>query len=257
MMGLLENKVCLITGAGSGVGAGAARVFAKEGARLVLVGRTLKTLDQTLSEITEIGAKAVCVVADVSKGNDCKHMVNEAVAAFGRLDCALNNAATNGVQSLTADYPEEVWDEVIAINLKGVWNSMRFEIAQMLKNGGGSILNVSSATAEPMQPMMSAYVSSKYAINGLTKTAGFEYAKQNIRINAMVLGTVATATVMGIMDQHQSIKDGIVKEQAIGRLGTVEECGEAAAWMLSDRNSFMIGSNVLVDGGYALPRRTS
>jgi NAD(P)-dependent dehydrogenase (short-subunit alcohol dehydrogenase family) len=257
MAALLENKVCLITGAGSGVGAGAARVFAREGACLVLTGRTMSTLEQTLSEVTELGTKAICVVGDVSKSGDCQRMINDAVAKFGRLDCALNNAAVNGVQALTADYPEDVWDEVISINLKGVWNCMRFEIAQMLKNGGGSIVNVSSATAEPMQPMMSAYVSSKYAINGLTKTAGFEYAKQNIRINAMVLGTIATPMVMSIMEQHETIRDGIVKEQAIGRLGTVEECGEAAAWMLSDRNSFMIGSNVLVDGGYALPRRTS
>jgi NAD(P)-dependent dehydrogenase (short-subunit alcohol dehydrogenase family) len=252
---LLEDKVCIITGAGSGIGAGAAKIFAREGARLVLVGRTLKTLEQTKNEVTAIGARALCITADVSKSADCARIIEETLTTFARLDCALNNAAIDGAQSLTADYPEDIWDEVIAVNLKGVWNCMRYQIRQMLKNGGGAILNVSSATTQPMQPMMSAYVASKYAVNGLTKNAGFEYAKQNIRINGLLLGCIETQMVSELMTQYPTLRDTVVKEEAIGRLGTVEECGEAAAWLLSDRNSFMVGTNVLVDGGYALPRR--
>lgn len=255
MPGLLDEKICLITGAGTGIGAGAAEAFAREGARLVLVGRTKETLERTAEQIRGLGADVLCVVSDVSRADDARRMVAESVEEFGRLDCAFNNAGVDGVQAPTADYPQDVWDEVLSINLTGVWNSMRFEIQQMQDQGGGAIVNVSSATAEPMQPMMSAYVASKYGVNGLTKTAAFEYAKENIRINALALGVIATPMVAALMEEHEAIREGTLREQPIGRLGAVEECGEAAAWMLSEQNSFMIGSNVLVDGGYALPRR--
>jgi NAD(P)-dependent dehydrogenase (short-subunit alcohol dehydrogenase family) len=154
----------------------------------------------------------MCVVTDVSQAEDCNRLVRRTVERFGRLDCALNNAALGGTQALTVDYPEKIWDEVIAVNLKGVWNCMRFEITQMLKNNGGAILNVSSAATEPMQSLMSAYVASKCAVNGLTKTAGFEYAKYNIRINALVLGIINT-----------HVADGCTSAAGIGR--RAERCG--------------------------------
>lgn len=255
MTGLLHNKVCIITGAGSGVGLGATRIFAREGAQLILAGRTLDTIESARSEVTAMGAQAIAVVADVSRFEDCERMVQVGVEAFGRVDCALNNAAHPGVQAMTLDYPEDEWDQVIATNLKGVWNCMRTQIRQMMANGGGSIVNVSSAATEPMQPLMSAYVASKYAVNGLTKTAAFEYGPHGIRINALILGTIDTPMLQRAIAQHPPVRDSVIGQHPLGRIGTIEDCGEAAAWALSDRNGFMTGTKIVVDGGYSLPAR--
>ena len=254
-MKLLENKVCLITGAGAGIGAGSALAFAKEGARLALVGRTLASLEATRKQVEALGGEAISIVADVSKSADTQRMVKETVDKFGRLDCAFNNAGVVGEMAPTADYSEEVWDEVIAINLKGVFNSMRAEIKAMQACGGGSILNASSASTRPMMPLVSAYVVSKYGLNGLTLNAAYEYAQENIRINAIVIGVIATPMHDAITTQYPEFGKTLVIEHAMRRLGTVEEIGDAAAWMLSDRNSFMTGSIVDVDGGWSLPRR--
>ena len=254
-MRLLEGKVCLITGAGTGIGAGSALVFAREGARLALAGRTLATLEATRKQVEALGGEAISITADISKSADAARMVKETVEKFGRLDCALNNAGIDGVMAPTADYPEAVWDEVMAINLKGVFNCLRAEIKAMQAGGGGAIVNVSSASTLPIMPMMPAYVASKYGLNGLTLNAAFEYARDNIRINGLLAGVIATPMLESFTQQHPEIGAGLIMEHAMRRLGTVAEIGEAAAWMLSDRNSFMTGANVPVDGGFGLPRR--
>jgi NAD(P)-dependent dehydrogenase (short-subunit alcohol dehydrogenase family) len=254
-MRLLEGKICLVTGAGTGIGAGSARVFAREGARLVLVGRTPATLEATRTQVQALGGEAIIIVADISKSADTERMVKETVEKFGRLDCAFNNAGIDGVMAPTADYPEDVWDKVMAINLRGVFNCLRAEIKAMQASGGGAILNVSSASTQPIMPMMPAYVASKYGLNGLTLNAAFEYARENIRINGMLVGVIATPMLEAFTQQHPEIGAGLIMEHAMRRLGTVEEIGDAAAWMLSDRNSFMTGANVHIDGGFSLPRR--
>ena len=254
-MRLLEGKVCLVTGAGAGIGSGSALVFAKEGARLALVGRTLASLDETRKQIEALGGEAISIVADVSKSADTERMVKETVEKFGRLDCAFNNAGISGVMEPTADYPEDVWDEVMAINLKGVFNCLRAEIKAMQACGGGAIVNASSASTQPIMPMVSAYVVSKYGLNGLTLNAAYEYARENIRINGIVIGVIATPMHEAFTQQYPEFGKALIMEHAMRRLGTVEEIGDAVAWMLSDRNSFMTGANVHVDGGWSLPRR--
>ena len=254
-MKLLDNKICLITGAGGGIGAGAALVFAKEGAKLALIGRTLATLEETRKQTEALGAETICISADVSKSADTRRMVEEIVARFGRLDCALNNAGIDGVMAPVADYPEDEWDKVIAINLKGIFNCLQAEIPAMRAVGGGAILNISSASTQPIMPMMSAYVTSKYGVNGLTMNAAFEVARENIRINGMIVGVVSTPMAEHFASLHPEVYQSMVLEHAMRRLGTVEEIGDAAAWMLSDRNSFMTGANVAVDGGWSLARR--
>jgi len=175
------------------------------------------------------------------------------VQAFGRLDCAVNNAGIDGVLAPTADYPEADFDAVIAVNLKAVWNGMRFQIPRILAaGGGGSIVNVASALAEVSQYNMSAYVASKYGVVGLSKTAALEYATANIRVNALLPGVCETPMMVRQMEAFPPLREMLLASEPIGRLGRPEEIGEAAAWLCSDRASFQTGSAMVVDGGYLL-----
>jgi len=252
MTRLLENKVAIVTGAGQGIGAGVARVFAREGARLVLAGRHLESLESTQRGVAALGADSVCVVADVSVTADCGNLVRETLKQFGSLDCAVNNAGTEGVLAPAAEYPEENFDHVIAVNLKGVWNCMRFQIPEILKRGGGSIVNVSSALAEVAQYNMCAYLASKYGVVGLSKAAALDYATQGLRVNALLPGLVETPMMTKMMAAHPSLREPLLAAEPIGRFGRPEELGEAAAWLCSDRASFQTGSSMVVDGGYLL-----
>lgn len=252
MSQLLKDKVAIVTGAGQGLGRGIAEVFAREGARLVLAGRHRATLEDTQRAVGKHGATARVVVADVARTADCEALVDAAVQAFGRLDCAVNNAGTDGPLAPTADYPEEAFDHVIAVNLKGVWNCMRFQLRAMLATGGGSIVNVSSALAEVSQYNMSAYVASKYAVVGLSKTAALEYAQRGVRVNALLPGVCETPMMIQQMENIPPLRDILLASEPIGRLGRSEEIGEAAAWLCSDRASFQTGSSMVVDGGYLL-----
>lgn len=252
MTRLLENKVAIITGAGQGIGAGTAEVFAREGARLVLSGRHLASLETTRSRVAGLGAEAICVVADVAVASDCERIVGEAVARFGRLDCAVNNAGVEGDLAPTADYSEATFDRVIAVNLKGVWNCMRFQIPAMLQSGGGAIVNVSSALAEVAQYNMCAYLASKYGVVGLSKAAALDYATRGLRVNALLPGLVETPMMVNMMEAHPYLREPLLASEPIGRFGRPQELGEAAAWLCSDRASFQTGSAMVVDGGYLL-----
>jgi len=250
MKRMLEAKVALITGAGRGIGRDTALLFAREGARVVLVGRTLEALQETAAAVEGAGGEALCVRADVRRADDCARMVEQTLQRFSRLDCSVNNAALDGPQIPTADYPEEVFDEVIATNVKGVWNCMRFQIPHM--KAGASIVNVSSAVIEPAVRNMSAYVASKYAVIGLTKTAALEYATQGIRVNAVLPGVVETDMVAAIFARHPTMREPMLGQIAAHRFGTGEEVAEAAAWLCSDRASYATGATLLVDGGFSL-----
>jgi A-factor type gamma-butyrolactone 1'-reductase (1S-forming) len=250
MSKLLADKVIIVTGAGGGIGEASARLFAREGASVVVTGRSEASVESVAAGIKAEGGRCIALRVDVSSGTDTKAMVAATLAEFGRLDGAFNNAGIDGPLTPAADYPEEAFDEVIAINLKGVWNCMRYQIPAMLANGGGSIVNNASGLSEVGQFGMAAYCASKAGVLGLTRAAALDYGTQGIRVNALSPGVIETPMMINQMTAYPPLRDMLLAKHAIGRLGQPEEMAEAAAWMLSDRSKFMLGANLSVDGGF-------
>jgi len=205
--------------------------------------------------ITENGGEAIFVRTDVSQAVEVQALISQAVATYGRLDCAHNNAGITGLgiagtqPALTADYPDERWHQVLAINLTGVWLCMKYELQHMLTQGGGAIVNTASAAGLVGLPYASAYVASKHGVVGLTKTAALEYAQQGIRINCVCPGYIQTPmTARGMNDPERMAR--IIASEPIGRVGQPEEVAEAVVWLCSDAASFVTGHTMTVDGGY-------
>jgi NAD(P)-dependent dehydrogenase (short-subunit alcohol dehydrogenase family) len=250
MAGILDSKVALITGAGSGIGRATAKIFAREGARLVLVDVVEKGGQETLQMVKELGAEAIFRKADVSKSVDVDGAVADAVAAYGRLDCAFNNAGIGGAGRLTHEYSEEEWNRVISINLTGVWLCMKAEITQMLKQGGGAIVNTSSIMGLTGAIRVPAYTAAKHGVAGLTKAAALEYGRHRIRINAVCPAPIYTALLMSGFEKRPDIEQRYIRSEPMKRLGQPEEVGEVVAWLCSDRASYVTGLPMPVDGGY-------
>ena len=207
--------------------------------------------EETVQQIKEAGGDAILVHADVAKPKDTQAMVDKAVEAFGSLDCAFNNAGISGRERwLTAEYPEEEWDRVTSINLKGVWLCMKAEIPQMLKQGGGAIVNTASVAGLVGIRGTAAYIASKHGVTGLTKAAALEYAAQGIRVNSVCPGYIHTPLVQGIFDTVEGYEDQVKSRHPVGRLGEPSEIAEAVLWLSSDAASFVTGHNMPVDGGY-------
>lgn len=247
----LNNKVVIVTGAGSGIGLAAAQHFAAEGAKVVAAGRTLSSVEEVAQTIAAAGGTCIPCRVDVAQADDCKAMVDLALARFGRLDGAFNNAGIDGPLVPAADYPEDAFDAVIATNLKGVWNCMRFEIPAMLSGAGGAIVNNASGLAELGQYNMVAYCGAKAGVLGLTRGAALDYGSRGIRVNALSPGVIETPMMTSQMAAYDGLRDMLLARHPIGRLGAPIELARAAAWMLSDEASFMLGANVSVDGGYS------
>ncbi len=251
MAGILDGKVALITGAGSGIGRATSKIFAREGAKLILADIQDAAVNETVLAVKQIGADAIGVKADVSKWSDVEGLVAKAVATYGRLDCAFNNAGIEGEPALTHKCSEENWNRVIAINLTAVWYCMKAEITQMLKQGnGGAIVNTSSVAGIAGSVGGPAYVASKHGVAGLARAAALEYGKHNIRINAVCPGPIRTPMLGRIMDFTKSGEQGFARSEPLRRLGEPEEIGEAVAWLCSDRASFVTGLPMPVDGGF-------
>jgi len=250
MSGTLSDKVSLITGAGSGIGRASAIAFAREGALVVVSDVNAEGGEETVSRISEMGGQAIFVPADVSRAGDVEALVQSTVQQFGRLDCAHNNAGIEQVAVRTHEYPEEVWDRLISINLKGVWLCMKYEIAQMLKQGGGAIVNTSSVAGLVGFRGISAYVASKHGVVGLTKTASLEYAEEGIRINAVCPGFIRTPLLERFINHNLELEAQLVQLEPVGRIGTPEEVAEAVVWLCSGAASFVTGHAMTVDGGY-------
>ena len=249
MAKLLEGKTVLVTGASAGIGRAAALAMAREGARVMVVDMTEAPGNETVELIRKAGGEAQFTRTNVAIASEAAAMVAAAVKAFGRLDCAFNNAGVSGKIARTADDTEENFDHIMAVNLRGVWLCMKYEIQQMLKQGGGAIVNTASAAGLVGSHGMPAYTASKHGVIGLTKTAALEYARAKIRVNAVCPGVIDTAMVAGMVSGHPRLKDVLVSVEPVARMGQPGEIGEAVTWLLSDYASFVTGCALPVDGG--------
>ncbi len=252
MPGTLENKTALVTGAGSGIGRATSLALAREGARVVVSDINAEGAEATLSIIKERGGEGVFVHADVSQAADVEALVTGVIQTYGRLDCAYNNAGIEGyMEGRLHEYPEDIWDRLIDINLKGVWLCLKYEIPRMLEQGGGAIVNTASAAGLVGSRRLAAYVASKHGVVGLTKAAALEYARDGIRVNAVCPGIIDTPMmdrlIAGRQDDYETT---IPTRQPVGRLGTPEEIAEAVAWLCSDAASLVTGIAMSVDGGF-------
>jgi NAD(P)-dependent dehydrogenase (short-subunit alcohol dehydrogenase family) len=246
----LEGKVGLVTGGTSGIGRETALLFAKAGVKVVVAGRREREGNETIELVRAAGGEGLFQKADVSKASEVEALIQKAVERFGRLDVAFNNAGIEGVWVPIVRQSEEDWDRTININLKGVWLCLKYEIQQMLKQGGGgAIVNMASVTGLVGGAGAAAYSASKHGVVGLTKSAALETARSGIRINAVcpaVIETPMGERLFGAPAVHKSV----VGLHPIGRFGRPAEIAEAVVWMCSDRASFMTGQSLILDGGF-------
>ena len=247
MAGLVEGKVALVTGGGSGIGRQACLVFAREGAQVVVCDVAVEGGEETVGQIEQAGGRATFIRADVAQAAEVEALVAKTVETYGRLDCAYNNAGIAGRTARVADDSEQNWERILAINLKGVWLCLKYEIAHMLTQGGGAIVNTASDAGLIGLRRAGAYVASKHGVVGLTRTAALEYAKANIRVNAVCPGPIDTPM---LREASERVIDAMATAQPNGRLGQPREIAEAAVWLCSDAASFVTGHPMPVDGGY-------
>jgi NAD(P)-dependent dehydrogenase (short-subunit alcohol dehydrogenase family) len=245
-----KDKVALITGGGSGIGRATALAFAGEGAQVVIGNRNVQRGEETVSMIRTAGGKASFRRTDVLVAAEIEALVDHAIGEYGGLDLAFNHAGLEGDVRPLVEQTEANYDAVMDINVKGVWLSMKYEIPQMLKRGGGAIVNCSSVAGLVGFPGFGIYVASKHAVIGLTKTAALEYSAQGIRINAVNPAVIDTEMVDRFTEAIGSSKEELVPLHPIGRIGRVEEVAETVLWLCSGRASFVTGHSLVVDGGF-------
>lgn len=250
MAGQLQGKIALVTGGGSGIGRATALRLAREGAKVMIADYIPDSAERTVKMIKDAGGEASCVAADVSVTKQVEAMVAKTVETYGRIDCAFNNAGIEGRMATTADCTEENFDRIIAINLKGVWLCMKYEIPQMLKQGGGSIVNTASVAGLVAFERLPAYNASKHGVIGLTRTAAIEYAQKNIRVNCVCPGVIRTPMVERLLDSGGMNETELQAGEPVGRMGKPEEIAEGVLWLFSDASSFVTGHPLAVDGGW-------
>ncbi len=244
-----SGKVALVTGGASGLGRVSAVALAKEGANVVVSDVAASEGEATVQLITAAGGQAVFVKADVTKSSEVEAMIQATVKAFGRLDFALNNAGIDGVRARTADYPETVWHQVINLNLTGVFLCLKYELAVMVGQGSGVIVNMSSVAGVTGFPGHAAYTASKHGVIGLTKTAALDYAKTGIRVNAICPAYTRTPMLSRMLEQKPDLEAKLISRVPLRRLGTAEEIAQAAIYLFSDAAAFITGHSLVMDGG--------
>lgn len=249
-MGLVAGKVALVTGAAAGIGRASAVTFAREGARVAVVDDDVDGGEETVAMIEQSGGTALFVRCDVARAAQVEEAMARTVSAFGRLDCAHNNAGVEGPMALTAEYEEDEWDHLIDVNLKGAWLCMKHEIPRMLFRGGGAIVNTASFAGVVGVEGLPSYSASKFGVNGITKVAALEYASMGIRVNSVCPGPIQTAMIDRLSETHPQMLAELLASAPMGRLGRPEEIAEAAVWLCSDRASFVNGHSMVVDGAF-------
>jgi len=248
-----QNKVALVTGGSSGIGRATAVAFAQAGAKVVIAARRSAESEQTVSMIREDGGEASFVRTDVSKTADIKAMVDYCQTVYGGLDFAFNNAGIEGTVFVpTAEYDEQVWNQVIDINLKGVWLCMKYQIPQLLARGGGAIVNMSSVAGLSGGGIGVAYIASKHGVIGATKAAAHEYAAQGIRVNAVCPAVIKTPMADRAFYEDEELGEQVAEWHPIGRAGTPVEVASAVLWLCSDGAGFVTGHALPIDGGMLL-----
>ena len=263
---LFKDSVALVTGAATGIGRASAIAFAREGAQVVAADVQASETEETVSLIKKAGGEAVFIRADVANAKDVRELIAKTVRAYGRLDVAHNNAGIRGERARIHDSTEEDWDRVIDTNLKGIWLCMKYEIPEMLKAGGGAIVNTASIAGLVGLRKYAPYTASKHGIIGLTKAAALEYARVGIRVNAVCPGLIDTPLVQrplyGKIRPTSPLRRGIrnakkmlgyavlAMDQPAGRLGLSEEVAEAVVWLCSEAASFVNGHAMTIDGGF-------
>ena len=250
MSGTFDGKVALVTGAGGGIGRATALAFAREGARVVASDVAGAGGEETARLVADAGGEALHVACDVTRPAEVEALVAAAVDAFGRLDCAHNNAGVEGAYARTADCDEENFDRTCAVNLKGVYLCLKAEIAHLLDAGGGAIVNTASVAGVEGAKNLPAYVASKHGVMGLTRTAALEYATRGIRVNAVCPGPIRTRMLEAIMEENPRMEPAMIAAVPMRRLGAPEEIAEAVVWLCSDRASYVTGQGLVVDGGF-------
>jgi NAD(P)-dependent dehydrogenase (short-subunit alcohol dehydrogenase family) len=251
MAGQFDGKVALVTGAASGIGRATALAFAREGARVAVADVSVESGEETVGMIERHGGKAAFIRVDVTAPEQVEEMVSKTVEAYGRLDCAHNNAGIGGIGVPTDQHTEEDFDRTMAINVKGVWLGMKYQIPQMLKQGGGAIVNTASVVGLVGAANLSAYVASKHAVVGLTKSAALEYARKGVRVNCICPGIVRTPLNENYWAQYPGTEEESLAMEPIGRFARPEEMADGVLWLCSDEASFVHGHPMAIDGGYS------
>jgi len=252
MAGIVEGKVALVTGGGGGIGRASALAFAREGARVAVADFAAAAAHETVSQINAAGGQAITLTGDVTRAKDVRTMIEDTIAAYGRLDCAFNNAGIAPYQvdtsgKKTAEWSEASFDRMIAVNLKGVWLCMKEEIPRMQSQGGGAIVNTASIAGLIGLATSSAYVAAKHGVIGLTKTAALEYADAKIRVNAVCPGFIKTQMTEDTMRRRGEV---LLAQIPFHRMGEPGEIAEMVVWLCSDRASYVTGASYNVDGGW-------
>ncbi|HYZ23540.1 MAG TPA: glucose 1-dehydrogenase [Rhodopila sp.] len=251
MSGILDGKIALVTGGGNGIGREAALAFGREGARVAVADFEADSAAQTVALINGSGGQAIALTGDVTRATDVQKMLDTTIAAYGRLDCAFNNAGiagqhVNAFGQLTHEWSEASFDRMIEVNLKGVWLCMKHEIPLLRAAGGGAIVNTASVAGLIGLRTSSAYVAAKHGVIGLTKTAAIEYAEEGIRVNAVCPGYIVTRMTERVREQRL---DFVIGRTPMRRLGEPREIAEMVVWLCSDRASYVTGAAYEVSGG--------
>ncbi|MBW4534207.1 MAG: SDR family oxidoreductase [Pleurocapsa minor HA4230-MV1] len=247
---MLKNKVALVTGATSGIGKATALALGLAEAKIVFSGRREPEGKVTEAELRNAGVDCLFVRSDVSNEAEIKALVQTTVEKFGKLDCAFNNAGIESPQKPLHKQSSEDFDKLMAINARGLFLCMKYEIQQMLSQGAGAIVNTSSTVGLIGFPGASPYVASKHAVMGLTRSAALDYAKQGIRINAVNLGAIATEGLDRILNQMEITADDLAAIVPMGRIAQAEEVAQAVVFLCSDAASYITGQPLVIDGGY-------
>ena len=246
---MTDERVAIVTGGSSGIGRATAIALAKQGVKITVAARRAKEGEETVRLVKEAGSEGVFVNTDVANEDDVRSLVERSTKSYGRLDYAFNNAGIEEIMTPLTDQKSEIFDQIMNVNVKGVWLSMKYEIPEMIKSGGGAIVNNSSVAGIMGFPQMPIYIASKHAVLGLTKSVALEYAKSGIRINAIAPGAVETDMAKRVFGDNHQLLETLTSMHPIGRIADPEEIANAVVWLLSDKASFVLGHTLLVDGG--------